>query len=529
MQRGDQINLQGQSSPIYGFYNKVPNGNFADGSGWSVGSNWSISGHSLLHGVGTSVTGAFSGALDLVVGKLYRFYCEVQVTNRNWVASTAYVVGNVVFYNAVLYQCTVANSDSSFNSAHWETVTGNNGIIVYVNNDAVQLPENTPLGQAYHSSFKVTGFYCPSTITSDQVGFWVNHPGITFKINNVGLVEFSTPVVTVYNPRNEPVYVLSPVIDYFAAPDYTTREDLIATTTWDMHLSLDALPDGCCYLVISDFQPIGDPAFQNNHYWTLNGWTLAHSNATTTNTSYVLTGVAQLIKGQTYTLNFNVQGLGTFVGLEVKINFGVGSPVVETIISNGQHAITFMAGGPTSGIDVDAVVTFNALYHVLGHTPSFAVSLGRVIFNTQGDTFTSNNISFQTAFPFPTLLFMATNNDNAFNFNYSNGLTHNLRLWAKMRYKDYKTQADEANFSDNSNVLMTAYLEKIYEVVVGDAAEFVHDCLSVMQINDSFEIGGATYIREGTYAVKHRKSTELAPAQFDVKPIQGISKNWNIE
>ena len=98
-----------------------------------------------------------------------------------------------------------------------------------------------------------------------------------------------------------------------------------------------------------------------------------------------------------------------------------------------------------------------------------------------------------------------------------------------MRYKDYKTQADEASFSDNSNVLLTAYLEKIFEVVVGDAAEFVHDCLSMMQINDQFTINAAPFIRDGTYAVKHRKSTELAPATFDVKPIQGLSKNWNIE
>lgn len=41
---------------------------------------------------------------------------------QDWVASTAYVVGNLVVYNNLIYQCITANSDSTFNSSKWKVI-----------------------------------------------------------------------------------------------------------------------------------------------------------------------------------------------------------------------------------------------------------------------------------------------------------------------------------------------------------------------------------------------------------------------
>jgi hypothetical protein len=103
-----------------------------------------------------------------------------------------------------------------------------------------------------------------------------------------------------------------------------------------------------------------------------------------------------------------------------------------------------------------------------------------------------------------------------------------LRVEAKMKYHDYKEEVEQYNFSDNSNVLMTASMEKVYEILVNDAPEYIHDCLSIMRLHDQFYINNSPYIREGTYTMKQRKSTELSSAAFNVKPLVGLSKNWAI-
>lgn len=47
---------------------------------------------------------------------------------QDWVANTAYVVGNLVVYNNLIYQCTTANNDSTFNSANWKVIGGGTSI-----------------------------------------------------------------------------------------------------------------------------------------------------------------------------------------------------------------------------------------------------------------------------------------------------------------------------------------------------------------------------------------------------------------
>ena len=52
----------------------------------------------------------------------------------DWAANTSYEVEDRVWYTDILLECTVANSDESFNSAHWKTVNMNSNFAHIVGN-----------------------------------------------------------------------------------------------------------------------------------------------------------------------------------------------------------------------------------------------------------------------------------------------------------------------------------------------------------------------------------------------------------
>lgn len=40
----------------------------------------------------------------------------------SWIAGASYVVGNQVIHNGIIYECTTANSDTTFTPSHWKVV-----------------------------------------------------------------------------------------------------------------------------------------------------------------------------------------------------------------------------------------------------------------------------------------------------------------------------------------------------------------------------------------------------------------------
>lgn len=56
----------------------------------------------------------------------------------SWVAGTSYAVGNQVIHNGIIYECTTANSDTTFNQSHWNVLS-----LLVPDNDTSSAKENT--------------------------------------------------------------------------------------------------------------------------------------------------------------------------------------------------------------------------------------------------------------------------------------------------------------------------------------------------------------------------------------------------
>ena len=486
VQRGDAFNLQGFTTPVDG--SDLSNGSFLDR--WTLPAGFSQTGGNVLNYSGISLlTGpAQSPPIYFQKGKLYLLQAGFTVTNNG-------------------------GAGSGF------------GIIINIGSTFLPLP-GLNVGQGINQSFGISYYYIPASTGYQSINIGTNYANIQFHAEGIFMEEFSAPAVAAYDNNNNYVQNIDlQSCTYFTQTLYSAGH-LNDAVRFQISFALDALPDGCYTLQAFD----GTNNVLNGNFNDATNWTLGANWTITGNKAWhsgphndALTTDIFVEPLQPLTLQFQCTNNIAGTSFNVSLTYSDASVQSFNVTTGGLKTFTFT---PPNGISGLATLSFaSASVHGPSNFLVWAVSVAA----SGAGAAISNLISLQTQFPFPTLLFTATNNDNAFNFDYSQDLTHGIRLWGKLRYKDYKTQADEANFSDNSNVLLTAYLEKIYEVIIGDAAEFVHDCLTMMQINDTFTINGETYIRDGNYAIKQRKSTELAPAAFDVKPIQGISKNWNIE
>lgn len=123
---------------------------------------------------------------------------------------------------------------------------------------------------------------------------------------------------------------------------------------------------------------------------------------------------------------------------------------------------------------------------------------------------------------FATRLFYADNSDTAFGFT---ELSMKIRARADVEYGKYPDDSNDYSFSDNSNEILLAYPEKVHTVTVMGLPEYLHDCLRVMRLSDTFRIDDVDYFRVGEYSVKRTQHQNMAMATFDVKDKTGIDRN----
>ncbi|HWB65018.1 MAG TPA: hypothetical protein VG603_15980 [Chitinophagales bacterium] len=478
-QRGDNYTLQGISTPA----------SDADllntDQSWSTGAGFTINVNSLVYTGNATATSAVH-PLGLQPGHLYQLFLYITVTDAG-------------------------------------TCTSGQGLIVKLNGVNVPLP-GIAAGQGIHESFQLTWFYSPGAIDTGNIEVTVNNTSVRF-VFTAHVIQYSIPQVTAYSGDTR-VQVLDPVaIHYFTTPDYINDYGDISTCRFDIKFGLDQLDDGCYYIEIDDGSfNVPDPGFNDGAGWVVGAnWSISNHAAhyTGNNSNQQLVTNIYLYAGQQYTLYFDCIGINQN-GVTVEVDFADSTTTSQSYTgSSTSRSFTFSCPTGATGI---AILRFAPLPSING-TCNFSI-YNIHTGNTAG--FTSNDINLRTTWG-NTHLFSATNNDGAFGFDYSQGLTHTLRLYSRVKYHDYHEETEQYNFSDNSNVLMMATQEKVYEVLIGDAAEFVHNCLSLLRLHDHFYIDGEEYIKEGGYALKQRKSTELSAAAFSAKPIAGVGKNWALE
>ena len=482
--------LKGTDSfTLQGFSTQTGHLNLVDPAGWTLGANFSVSAGNVSYAGSFSSSTATSNALGLRPGCLYEILLTVTIVATNGAA------------------------------------TGQ-GVVLSINGQNIPLPGGLP---GSNQSFKLSWYYSPGSISTDQLEITTNFSLIQFTVLNIEVVQYSVPALLAYNVNDNYLEQLLAAVHYFNQPNFTAINS--TQCRFEIAFDLDTLNEGCYYLQLTD-TGAGANTFNPTGWTAATGWTFNADGAIYTDDGLFneLQQTVLLMGGEQYSFQYNFNTAGLVFNLKVYFASGnISQPVVS---ADGTYVYTFTV--PGTGMQpvvlsllpgIPLGLTSGQIAALLGH--QLSVSNGILTYGVPQNNLRSNNMNLHNA-QMQTILFTATNNDNAFNFDYSNSLTHKLRVNAKMKYHDYQETVEEYNFSDNSNILMSASIEKSFEIIVADAAEFVHDCLSMMRINDNFNINSLPYMRDGNYAIKQRKSTELSSAAFSVKPVLGIGKNWPI-
>lgn len=502
----DSFMIQGTVSEIPG--NRVLSGGFDSSTGWTLGAGWTISGGK-LRATNISGTNAFSGPLQLSVGKLYLVQIEITVTS----------VGS-------------AGADE--------------GWLALINNDFLKLP-NTTLGFGYNQSLTASWIYSPAAINTNDFIFSANENTIDFEVEYVKVLELSQPGLAIMQNG----IVVEEIVSfsgsnflkyYFNGTLFMNNGSLIGgitnilyesvtdvTAMWELYIDTwESVTDetGCLTVRFYDTvfwtNRIRNPNFTTDlSFWTAgSGWTQSAGQACYSSGGAIaaLTQTTILMGGIEY--RFQI-GSSSETGLE---------SLVFSYSINGGPAITPSSPDNEWTIDLTGetgLVTVVVSIRVGTSTDTICIDDILLIAQGYDDVNETNCINIQTEHPC-TILLYAINWDNAFGLNYTTGdLQQWLRVYGKIKYSDYPEEVEVFKFSDNSNQIMFASSEKEFEVIIGDAPEQIHDCISILRLHDIFQIDGYSFVRSGNYDLNRRRSSDNSQAIFTVKEQQGVSSNYS--
>lgn len=483
--------------------NLVSDGDFDASTNWSLDAGWSISGGK-LHA--TNIAGGSTAdsvlPLGLTQNKLYLVQASFDVTS----------VGSA---------------------------TSGQGFQLSINGQALALPSGV---SGYNADLTATWLFKAGAITTDIVSFSTNETTIDFDVLYIRIYELSEVGLGIYNNsgiledahttftgNNSLKYYFNGSLFTSGSAIYVGDYSYLANLVLFELLISDwaSLTDyvGCATIRLYDTllltQRVRNGTFTGNtNYWTLGAnWAYSGSNSVSYTTGFTfLEQTIYLEGGISYTLNFTITNLGILDNMALYIN----DVFVSAFQANGVKTYT---------IDLSAYEGLTAIK--LGFTGSalgdtnYTIDTVSVVAADKDDLNVSNCINLRTTHTC-TLLFYAVNLDNAFGFDYVSGsLRHYLRLEAKIELVGFPEEVEEYRFSDNSRQLLFAMSERLWEVRITDAPDYIHECLRIMRLHDTFQIDGGSYIIDGSYDLRVRKTSRLKQAVFSVKNAEGLSSNYS--
>lgn len=506
----DSFILQGTANEATGT-NLVNDGDFDASTNWLLTAGWTISGGK-LHGVNVTPgnTAESIAPIGLQVGKMYLVQVSVTVTSQG------------------------------------SAGTGE-GWYVVINSDFLQMPDSIPLGSGYNQSLNASWIYSPTVVGTDIVYFDTDENTIDFDVEYIRVYELSEVGVEVLSSGTVTDTITTFTGDNFL--NYYFNGTLFmenGTLAGETNLLLESVTDVSAMweLYIDTWSSITsetgcltarffDVVFLENRirngefltgdftYWTAGvGWTIVGGEACYSSGGGItsLSQIPKLLGGVIYTFTFNLSGASGGESVVVTYQINGGAPITASQVFN-LFSID-LSGEATELLDVTINVQVNA------STTTLCVDELQLTANQGDDLNETNCINIQTEHPC-TILLYAINLDNAFGLDYTSGsLQHWLRVNGKIKYLGYPEDVEVFKFSDNSNQLMFASSEKEFEVIIGDAPEQIHDCISILRLHDIFEIDGLEYVRSGTYDINRRRSSDNSQAIFTVKEQEGVSSNY---
>jgi len=495
--------------------NLVPQGEFDASSLWTLGAGWSI-GSDKLSATNISGTTATSNYLGLTAERLYLIQIELTVTN----------VGSA---------------------------TVGQGWRIKVNGDYLQLPNNINLGNGYNASLTASWMYRPTSITTDVVEFSTDESTIDFEIAYVKINEVSTPGLALYNSDSQIEEDLTSLsspngikytngggqvfigsiksVLYIGSYNYNAVS-ITCNIYIDSWASITSYI-GCGYLMVYDIPSNSNRVRNGNFNTDLSFWTVgaqwSHDGAGKAYYNppalpYVagtLTQNIYLLGGYEYDFSFFLSQVGINGDCNVSIDYQDG---------NGSVLLGTFTGVGTQTATIDLTAFTGQMYITLNfyeNTPEEDFKIDTVVIQLADKVGQETDCLDIKASHDCTILLQATNDDNAFGFDYSVAYAHTLRVKGRIDLSGYPEEKDQTRFSNNMKRLLYAHTEKEYVVAIGDAPEYIHDCIRQMRLNDTFTIDVDSYIVSGDYELRTRKTSTNMQATFSVKDVEGIGSNYS--
>jgi hypothetical protein len=495
--------------------NLVPQGEFDASSLWTLGAGWSI-GSDKLSATNISGTTATSNYLGLTAERLYLIQIELTVTN----------VGSA---------------------------TVGQGWRIKVNGDYLQLPNNINLGNGYNASLTASWMYRPTSITTDVVEFSTDESTIDFEIAYVKINEVSTPGLALYNSDSQIEEDLTSLsspngikytngggqvfigsiksVLYIGSYNYNAVS-ITCNIYIDSWASITSYI-GCGYLMVYDIPSNSNRVRNGNFNTDLSFWTVgaqwSHDGAGKAYYNppalpYVagtLTQNIYLLGGYEYDFSFFLSQVGINGDCNVSIDYQDG---------NGSVLLGTFTGVGTQTATIDLTAFTGQMYITLNfyeNTPEEDFKIDTVVIQLADKVGQETDCLDIKASHDCTIKLYATNDDNAFGFDYSVAYAHTLRVKGRIDLSGYPEEKDQTRFSNNMKRLLYAHTEKEYVVAIGDAPEYIHDCIRQMRLHDTFTIDADSYIVSGDYELRTRKTSTNRQATFSVKDVEGIGSNYS--
>jgi hypothetical protein len=503
----DKTMIQGYVTPQSNV-NLVTDGDFAASTNWNLGAGWSISAGKLFATNIAGTTATSNLPIGLTQDRIYLIRTKVTVTS----------VGSA---------------------------TPGNGWKIKVNDQLLSLPQLT----ANNSSLTGTWLFKCAAIATDVVEFSTNESTIDFNVDYFEMYELSEVGMALYNGStlidDNTTFTgsnfLHYIIDYgiltsgsiLYEGDYAYNEEVVSFNLYIDDWSTITTYTGCATIKIYDllttYNHIRNSYFDASYllsYWTAGAdWAWNSSKACYTRAAIsrnFLTQTFYVPGGSEYLFEFTVDGIAA--GKEIEVIFttplGIDSWFYQTDGNKSQSFdLSSFSGQQTMTISFSESTS----------NPELTFCIDRVTCTSTAPDSLNESACINLAETHDcTLLFTATNDDNAFGFDYSTEtFKHYLRVKAKYAISSFPEEKEDYLFSDNSRRLLFARRDTEYGVKVTDAPEYIHACLSMMRLNDTFTIDGNEYIATGNYEYKTRKTSELAQADFSVVDTNGIASNYS--
>lgn len=132
--------------------------------------------------------------------------------------------------------------------------------------------------------------------------------------------------------------------------------------------------------------------------------------------------------------------------------------------------------------------------------------------------------------PNSTLQFKWRNRNDAFGFDYTTDATYYnyVRVVGRLKHPTFPDDTEISTFSNNTNAVINARVQKLWKVALNDLPEYVHSTISTMRRHSDLQIDGVPFVvADGSYSPEWRKSSDLATSEFEAfdQSFDGVSTN----